>query len=268
MSDVRGFAVLGHPIGHSLSPRLHTAGFRSRGLEDCRYLAVDVPRPESWPEVVETLWQQGFTGFNLTRPLKELAAASSRLGRRDRWAAATGAVNTLLVNGTDANSWFGANTDAPALLQSLEVRCLVSRRALVFGSGGAARASLAALESAGSTVTVASRRRLRAAARWVPFEEGLDAAKDADLVVNATPLGQDAEAGWPRLPVFEAGQTVVDWVYAPAATPFLLAAGRAGARCIGGLELLVRQAALAWVHWFGEAGPLLAMGQAVGWDPP
>ena len=269
MNELRGFAVLGHPIGHSLSPRIHDAGFRARGLEDCRYVAVDVPQPESWADVVKTLRQDGFWGFNLTRPLKELVASSSRLTTRDRWAVATGAVNTLMVGGSDATGvWSGANTDAPAFLQSVEARSLTPRTALVFGSGGAARASLAALEAAGAAVTLAARRPPRFPVRWVDMEAGLYAARDAELVVNATPVGQAGEGSWSRLPVFSAGQTVVDWVYAPPATPFLQAAAAGGARCIGGIELLVRQAALAWVHWFGEAGPLAAMGRAVGWDPP
>ncbi|MGC8487872.1 MAG: shikimate dehydrogenase family protein [Clostridia bacterium] len=264
MSELHGFAVLGRPIAHSLSPVLHTAGFRARGMSDCRYDAVLVDAPDQWLAVTERLRVQGYRGFNLTRPLKALAAASPRVAVHDPWGLSTGAVNTLTV--LDGRL-YGANTDAPALLESLSERGIRPTQALVFGSGGAARASVAALEALGAAVTLAARRGDGFPGRWVDFAQGLGMAEGADVIVNATPLGQAHEAAWERVPCIGAGQVAVDWVYAPPMTPFLEAAGQRGARLIGGLELLVRQAALSWVHWFDEPGPLLEMGRAVGWAP-
>lgn len=264
MTDTIGYAVLGRPIAHSLSPVLHNAGFQARGLLACRYEAVEVPTDKGWLTVVEELVERGFRGFNLTRPLKAEAACSPRVRWQDRWAEATGAVNTLSVCG---GGFSGANTDAPALVESLVSRGLAPRRALVFGAGGAARASLVALEALGAEVTLAARRPGRFVGRWVDFEAGITLAPECDVVVNATPLGQVHESAWTVLPRLGPGQVGVDWVYAPPDTPFIQEALTGGASSISGLELLVRQAALAWVVWFGEAGPLAEMGRAVGWVP-
>lgn len=265
--NIRLFAVFGRPIAHSLSPRLHAAGFAARGHRHCYYIPVTVA-PEDLAAALAAFRRLGGVGVNLTRPLKEIAAAADFVTRRDPWAERTGAVNTLWAT---AEGWAGFNTDAPALAEALRRLGVAPKTALVFGAGGAARASVAALESLGAAVTVASRRPPQdaetAADRWVPWAEGVAGAAAFDVVVNATPLGQMGEPPWGGLPAWRRGMVAVDWVYAPRETPFLVDARRAGARVVDGLELLVRQAALAWVPWFGEPGPLEAMGEAVGWLP-
>jgi shikimate dehydrogenase len=266
-AEIRLYAVFGRPIAHSLSPRLHAAGFAARGLRHCYYVPVTVA-PEDLLSALTAFRRLGGAGVNLTRPLKEIAAASDFLVARDAWAERTGAVNTLAAA---PGGWTGANTDAPALAAALRSRGVAPTAALVFGAGGAARASVAALESLGATVTVASRRRPAeeplASGGWVPWGDGVARAAAFDVVVNATPLGQAGEPSWPALPAWRSGMVAVDWVYVPRETPFLAGARAAGALVIDGLELLVRQAALAWVPWFGEPGPLAAMGEAVGWSP-
>lgn len=255
------FAVMGHPIAHSLSPRLHMAGFRACHWAQCFYIPLDV-RPEALTTALDAFAQLGGFGVNLTRPLKEQAFQAAWLARVDDWGRHTGAVNTLTKT---QSGWAGANTDAPALVEALMQRGMTPRKALIFGSGGAARASMAAFHHLGVDTVVASRR---AALSWaenvVTWDQALEEATGYDVVINATPLGQEREAGWPRLPRWNDHPVVIDWVYAPRLTPFLISASKAGALTIDGLELLVRQAGLAWREWFDRPGPLTAMAKALG----
>ena len=257
----RRLAVVGNPIRHSLSPRLHTAGFSARGWADCRYEALRVDE-EHLPTVLEAFPREGGIGLNVTRPLKTLAAQLAT--QLDFWAETTAAVNTL-VWGPDG--WRGANTDAPAFRESLVAHRVTPHTALIWGAGGAARATWAALTADGVQTWLAARRPGTFAALWLDWDEGIEAAAVVDLLVNATPLGQEGEVGWERLPRVSRRQVLVDWVYAPETTPLVGVAREAGAVVISGLELLVRQASLSWVHWFSEPGPLAAMGAAVGWAP-
>jgi shikimate dehydrogenase len=251
------YAVLGHPIAHSLSPAMHRAGFARSGRPHCYYIPIDVD-PESLADVLAAFRRLGGHGLNLTRPLKEVAFRSDWLRYRDPWAERAGAVNTLVWR-EDAG-WHGFNTDAPALAAAVAERMSRPERVLIFGGGGVARASHAAF--ADSEVTVAARRPVDWA-RWIPWVDGLELAHRFDVVVNATPLGQMGERGWDKLPAFARGQGAVDWVYAPRHTPFLSAAAGAGAWRVDGLELLARQAALAWIPWFGQAGDWQVMLEAV-----
>jgi shikimate dehydrogenase len=246
------YAVFGHPIAHSLSPVMHEAAFRARGWPHRRYIAVDVDT-DDLDEAVAAFRRLGGRGLNLTRPLKEAAAHAGWLTARDAWAEAAGAVNTLTLA---ADGWRGANTDAPALREALRNGRPAPRRAMILGSGGAARATWRAL--AGVCAVVVASRRLPDfidAASWVSWDAWLEASASCDLVINATPLGQRAEPGFTGLPRFRPDQTVVDWVYVPRLTPLLAAAQAGGAAVVDGLELLARQAALSWRPWFGEDGP-------------
>jgi shikimate dehydrogenase len=258
---IRRFAVMGMPVAHSLSPRLHSAGFAAMGWDDCRYEAIAVAAG-TLAQAVQAFRRDGGQGLNVTRPLKVEAVRLA--GWLDPWAAETGAVNTLYWRD---GRLCGANTDAPALRDSLAVRGLRPERALIWGSGGAARASQAALRALGVDPWLAARRPGSFEGQWISWADARAACEEADLLVNATPLGQAGEAAWDPLPPVEARHTVVDWVYAPALTPLLALAEARGASRVSGLELLVRQASLSWVHWFGRAGPLEAMGEAVGWRP-
>jgi shikimate dehydrogenase len=177
-ASTRLVALLGHPVGHSLSPRMHNAAFAALAL-DWAYVALDV-LPERFEEAVRGLSAAGFAGANVTTPHK-LAAA--RLVETD-----ARSVNTLVFHGGRIQ---GRSTDA-AILDGLE-----SERAVVLGDGGAAQAFLAALPRARSYA-----RR----AQWPP-EVG-----DADLVVNATAVRDDV------LVELRAGQTLVDLPYPATAT--------------------------------------------------
>jgi shikimate dehydrogenase len=177
-AETRFVALLGHPVAHSLSPRMQNAAFAARGL-DMAYVALDV-EPERLPEAVRGLAALGFAGANITAPHK-LAAAG--LCETD-----LSSVNTLLF---DDRRVVGRSTDA-AILAGLE-----AGRPIVLGDGGAARAFLEALPNA----HVFSRR-----GEWPPDVRG------ADLVVNATPVSDQV------LVSLEPGQTLVDLPYPETAT--------------------------------------------------
>jgi shikimate dehydrogenase len=251
------FAVFGHPIGHSLSPVMHAAGFRERGLAECHYIPVDVT-PDVLEARLEAFRSLGGVGVNLTRPLKEVAFQAPWLKARDVWANRANAVNTLVWQ---EDGWHGYNTDAPALAEAVAARGIRPRTVLVLGGGGVARASAAAFADA---LVVVGARRPPAWVRSVSWDEAVTSATDFDVVVNATPLGQAGEKTWPRLPLLRSGQVVVEWVYVPSVTPLVEAARVAGAVVIDGLELLARQAALAWQPWFGSTGPWRRMREAIG----
>lgn len=267
------YAVFGHPVAHSLSPSIHRAAYEALGWANRHYVPVDVTA-ERLPAAVAAFAELGGRGINLTIPLKT-AILDRRLfpdmQTRDAWVLRTGAANTLARRPDGA--WEAFNTDGPALHTAIARRGHAPRRVLVWGSGGAARASVLATIADAESVVVASRsdaawiRDLsRQNVRRVGWAEGGEWTAWADMVVNATPLGQAGAPVWDPLPLFRPGQWAVDWVYGGRPTDFLLKAREDGAGVVDGRELLVRQAAGAWSRWFVEAAPLAAMARAVGLD--
>jgi shikimate dehydrogenase len=255
--------IIGWPVERSLSPAIHNAAFAFAGLE-----WIDVPMPVEpgrVPEAIEGLRALGFAGANVTMPHKTEAARLLDLISDD--AARLQAVNTIVV---EPDGSYGHNTDAPGFERFLRMDAGIDAagtRAVIFGAGGAARAVALALARAGaSRVTVAARapERSRAIVELV-IEEGteadavtLDAAAsvEAELIVNATPLGRDGE----RLPLPPLGPATVgvDLLY-PDVTPLQEAVVAAGGRGFGGLGLLLHQAALSFELWTGREAPLEAM---------
>jgi shikimate dehydrogenase len=271
--STRVAAVIGHPVTHSLSPAIHNAAFAACDV-DWVYLAFDVA-PGQGAAAVRAMRTLGLGGLSVTMPHKEDAAAA--VDRLAADAAELEAVNTVVVEGDEL---VGENTDGAGFLDALRLdhRIDVSgRRAVVLGAGGAARAVVLALVRADvESVAIANRtpeRAARAAALGgdraaVVARDGVAAAvAGADLVVNATPLGMagvgDADS---RLPIdpssLHAGLVVVDLVYRPQQTPLLRAAADAGAVAIGGLGMLVHQAAHQFQLWTGQDPPLDVMADA------
>lgn len=256
------YAVFGHPIAHSLSPMLHNTAFK-RDTTPRFYLPVDCPPQELIPRL-DAFRRLGGRGVNLTRPLKELivpylAGFSERVEL-------SGAANTLTFH---ADGWLGENTDLMALQGLIPKAQGTQARALVVGAGGVARTSIVALRHQGYRVFVSARRgieHLDGVELW-PFDS-LDARETWEVVVNATPMGQVGETAWPRFPCLSRGTLVVDWVYAPRRTPLLARADEAlVTRQLDGLTLLVEQARLAWIPWFGFPAPGGVMAEAVSsWE--
>jgi shikimate dehydrogenase len=251
--------VCGWPVAHSRSPQMHNAGLAAAGLEDWRYLRLPLP-PELFAETVRALPGVGFRGVNVTIPHKHaalaLADAASDAAR------AIGAANTLTF---EDGAIVADNTDAPGLLAALP-EPPVGRTALVLGAGGAGRAAVWALLSAGAA-DVAVWNRTPERARALALQLGaraVEAPEAADIVINCTSVGlHDPEATFKALPVaadeLGAGSLVVDMVYRAGGTRFLEAARTRGARVVDGLEVLVAQGAASFERWTGLEAPRAAM---------
>jgi shikimate dehydrogenase len=261
-APTRLVGLLGHPLSHSLSPRMQNAAFAARGL-DWAYvpLPVEAARLE---DAVAGLAALGFAGANVTIPHK--TAVVSFCDELDPVAERAGSVNTLVVEGDRV---IGSSTDGAAVTGQVEAS---GARALVLGAGGAAQAVATALVEAGcASLRIAARTPERAhgfAARLATlFPEHDVAAVDewpphgsgATLVVNATPL---REAGFFEPP---AGIQIVDLAYNPDGreTPLVVAARERGCAVVDGLDVLVAQGAASFERWTGVAAPVEVMRAAV-----
>lgn len=258
-------AVLGSPIGHSLSPVLHRAGYEAAGLTDWRYTAHEVTVEGLTPFLVgcDETWR----GLSLTMPLKE--AALQVAATVDPLARALGAANTL-VRRTDGG-WDAVNTDVHGLQRAL-AGVEHEGRATVLGAGATARSAVLALHRLGVTrIRVAARRREPAAAvgalveelsagsvasEVVPLAEWA-AVADPLVVSTLPPAGGDAAAEAVAEPL---RGVLLDVVYAGWPTSLARASEAAGARVISGLAMLVHQAAAQFELFTGvRPAPVAAM---------
>ena len=260
--------IIGWPVDHSLSPAIHNAAFAAAGL-DWVYVPMPVP-PRGLSRAVAGLGALGFDGANVTMPHKTEAA--DLLDELTDDARSLRAVNTIVVRGDRLE---GHNTDAPGFDRFLRDDAGVDpdgRTALIYGSGGVARACALALARGGvARLVVAARDPIRAEPlrslaerNGVPSIEVVDPhgpdGLDVDLVINATPVGGRGEEH--TLPSLHGGVVVVDLIYDPAVTPLQRAARDAGAAAFGGLGLLLHQAALSFELWTGTLAPLDVMSAA------
>lgn len=242
------FAILGHPVAHSLSPRIHQAVFEALGLEDWNYDSCDTPA-EDLEDVMKALKEGDWDGFSVTIPHKKAVMPfCDELSDR---AQKVGAVNTLIRQ--ENGRIFGENTDYAGFFMALTEKNLdfSGKEVLVLGSGGAARAVIAVLVDLGAQVKVASRNPGKADALQKDFEvkvvsyQNLDPADDWFLLVNTTPLGM--EGAEQRSPLedpawFEKGRVYAEVIYTPLITPFLAKAQELGAQVITGDRMFVGQA--------------------------
>jgi len=263
--------VAGWPVAHSRSPMMQNAALQALGLGDWRYQLLPLP-PGLFDETVVALPGSGFRGINVTIPHKEAALALADTASAA--ATATGAANTLLF--APDGTVIADNTDAPALRGAIAERLpLAGLTVLVLGAGGSARAAVWALVAAGADVHVWNRTASRAA-RLCALTGGrplaglteVAALRAVDLIVNCTSVGlrpDDELSALPLSPRLLSGaRLVVDLVYGKRATPLIAAAHAAGVETIVGLEILVRQGALALELFTGRKAPLAVMRAAVG----
>jgi shikimate dehydrogenase len=255
------FAVIGDPVGHSLSPLIHNGWIKDAGL-DAVYVALQVSSLDAASDI-RVLARAGLSGLNVTLPHKiaALQAASSS----DPACKAIGAANTLVRDGA---GWRAHNTDVSgfeALLAETGATDLKGKRVVIVGAGGAARAAAYSLAKSGARLTIANRSLDNAqslASELAPgaATAGLDQlaalAAQADLVINSASLGHAGE-GLPPLPEGR-GRAFIDLSYGKAAAPILAAASRAGWIPHDGLPMLVAQAAEAFRLWFGVSPDSLA----------
>jgi shikimate dehydrogenase len=252
--------VCGWPVAHSRSPQMHGAALRACGLHDWHYLRLPLP-PELFAETVAALPAAGFRGVNVTIPHKEAALALA--DEATETAAAVGAANTLTF--LPSGAIHADNTDVAGLLEALPIDP-AGRTALVLGAGGAARASVHALRSAGAADVMVWNRTRERAERLVADLGGhvVDIPQPAEILVNCTSVGlRETDLPFKSLPVeadtLGVGSYVADMVYRPGGTPLLAEAERRGATVVTGLEILVAQGAASFERWTGIPAPRMAM---------
>ncbi len=252
--------VMGWPVSHSLSPRLHGFWLHELGI-DGTYSALAVA-PDDLEDSLRSLPEQGFAGVNLTLPHKE--AAASIVDTMDSAASRIGAVNTVVV-GADG-SLAGSNTDGYGFIENLKSGApewtADNSTAVVLGAGGAARAIIAALLDGGlKELRLVNRTQSRAeslkadiggAIIVVPWADRTAALEGAGLLVNTTTLGMTGEEPLEiHLSPLPAGAIVTDIVYAPLTTPLLKDAAGRGNPTVDGLGMLLHQARPGFHQWFG-----------------
>jgi shikimate dehydrogenase len=270
-------ALTGFPLGHSLSPLIHSAALRACGLEG-EYLLRPVAPDQIDAElvtIISDLRSGQLHGLNITIPHKqtivkicdELTPSAQMIG----------AVNLVSLQG---NKIIGDNSDARGFMAALrpyqDLWQSDPRKALVLGAGGSARAVIYALVSSGWEVAVSSRRheqaeQLTAALRpadnlvppiAVPFPTDSTFLDNLNLLVNTTPLGMSpnpAGCPWPTDDPLPVQAIIYDLVYNPRETTLIKLANSQGLQTIGGIAMLVEQAAIAFECWTGRSAPRDAM---------
>jgi 3-dehydroquinate dehydratase/shikimate dehydrogenase len=271
-ADTRIYAVLGDPIAHSLSPNVHNAGFRARGL-NAVFLPFRVPRTDI-ESTVDGLKKVPVFGYAITIPHKE--AVLNQAAHLDEQAERTRAVNTLVP---DRHGKLAAyNTDCDAALYALRESMaemptgasLTGRTVLVLGAGGAARAVAYTLHQAGAVVTITSRNLQKAIA--LAGEIGCRScdwtarnAVQTEIYVNCTPVGMHPNVDESPLhhSVFKPGIVVMDCVYNPETTLLVRQARDRGCRVVTGVAMFVHQAARQFELFTRQSPPVEVMLEAV-----
>jgi len=270
------FGLIGEDTSKSLSPRIHNIAMKKADVRST-YLTFSASEGEL-ESVVSNLRNSRIEGFNVTIPFKERII--KHLDVISFEAEQIGAVNTVNKEG---NTLVGFNTDCPGFLRTLEDNNFepAGRRALVLGSGGAARAvCFGLLGSTAASLVIASRNTDSAQAitdninrrqngiccKSISISDNsiIEEIEQADLIVNTTPLGSSRFTGSSPLPEgapLHNGQVVFDIVYEPPVTPLLAQAARNGAGTVNGLGMLVHQALESLKIWIGvevDAGYVLS----------
>jgi shikimate dehydrogenase len=270
------YILIGHPVGHSISPQIHGAVYRELGLPHS-YVAVDCPDQAAVVAQVNRLRRGEIAGANVTVPWKRVALTLA--DELDESAGRTQAANVLQLTSEGRIRAYNTDQGALALLLQAGANGRLDQ-AVVLGNGGAALAAAVAAQRAGASRVVVSARRWQGKGQWPDRGEfgvlGVDtlawasaefddALRAADVIVQATSAGMKGVGSgetvsdvipWQQLKndVF-----LYDVVYNPPLTPFLEQAERFGYRVEGGLSMLLGQAALAIKLWLGVDPPLDVM---------
>ncbi len=271
LAKLKLFALIGDPVGQSLSPAMHNAAFRALGL-NCAYITLRVPKP-TLANAIAGVRALGIAGLNVTIPHK--ISIISLLDELDESAKLVGAVNTVKNN---RGKLIGFNTDGEGALRALEekIGSVKGKEVVLLGAGGAARAIAFSLARAGARLTIANRTVPRAQALASAVEQKLStnvkvaslnraeltkALKNVDVLINATSVGMHPKIDKTlvRANMMRRGLVVYDIVYKPLRTKLLREARRAGGKTIDGLGMLVHQGALAFEIWTGKRAPIKIM---------
>lgn len=262
-TDKPHYLLLGHPVEHSWSPLMHNTALEFYKM-DAHYFAVDLQSGE-FSRLSSYLNSSTFLGANITIPYKQMIG--DYLDEIDTMATDIGAVNTIIKK---AHKLRGTNTDCMGFTAPIKSRAnqLEGGRAVVFGTGGAARAIVMGLKKMGfKEIYLISRK---------PYSQtGFDdsnrviiesyhswtaLADEAILIVNATPLGMYPNVSGSPVRDSEkdslANSICYDLVYNPTQTTFLQQAESVGAETISGLEMLIHQGSKSFEHWTGRPFPI------------
>ncbi len=263
----RRAAVLGSPIGHSLSPVMHRCAYRELGLRDWRYDAIEIDG-DGLPDLVAGCGPE-WVGFSVTMPGK--AAAAAIADTRSERVRLLGVANTLIRRG---DGWFAENTDVDGVIGALRAaETSPLRRALLIGGGGSALAALAALADLGVREVVVAGRQTRSTVAALELAAALGiaarhstvdaadiaaAAAGADIAVVTAPAGTVDQLAGPLASV----PVLFDAIYHPWPTP-IAAAGSASRITVTGLDMLLHQAFRQVELMTGQQAPMAAMRDAL-----
>ncbi|MEB3206107.1 MAG: shikimate dehydrogenase [Vampirovibrionales bacterium] len=270
--------IIGHPLGHTLSPQLQTAFLKQAGLSGIYEVWDTVP--EDLPEMIKTLKQHAIDGFNVTIPYK--TRIMPLLDEIDPLAKAIGAVNTVVISSKGLQ---GFNTDCDGFWDSLPPSLqqnIVGSKVILLGAGGAARAVGAAMIRGGAQSLVLVARNLDQAAQTravlnacaallsenppkislLPYQ-AFDGSQ-CGAIINTTPVGMSGDLLAMPLTLSQIRSLpdsawVIDLIYKPHPTQFLKLAQAQGYATLDGLGMLLHQGALAFTHWTGVTLPQTCM---------
>ena len=250
-------AVIGDPIDHSLSPKIHNYWIEREDIDTDTYQKINVKK-ENFTKEVDRLIKEGYSGLNVTVPLKE--EAFRYCNKTSDVAEALKAVNTLIVK---EDCIYGENTDPTGFKKSIINRNLNGKQCLVLGAGGSARAVVYALKHMKCEIGIFNRTREKAEAlnddlgveATILTESSLnDFVRSSSLVVNSTSLGQKKGEDNDLINFVDLKPSthVYDLIYNPSKTTFLKYAEKNGCTVQNGLEMLVNQAAQSFNMWHNK----------------
>ena len=264
--------VIGNPVKHSLSPVILNAAFREAKI-NWVYTAFETPE-EKLADAIGGIRALGIAGLSVTMPHK--AKVCSLLDEISDSAQTLNAVNCIV---NDAGKLKGHNTDGDGFLDAVKHDAgldVAGKKVLVVGSGGSARSIIYSLGKAGAAeIAVINRTKKKALdalelagpiGRYVEENEISEVVSEANLVINATPVGMSDTGGTANFPIepnlFSKGQLAVDLIYHPISTPWMEALRDREVETHGGLSMLIFQAARAFKLWTGKEAPVDAMRKA------
>lgn len=251
---MRIFGLIGNPIDKSLSPHFFQKKFEREGIKDAVYQLFPITSLDEFPSLIES--EEKLVGLNVTHPYKE--AIIPYLDTLTEEAKAIGAVNTIGVKREGGRCILtGHNTDCTGFQRLLDsAGTFLPDRALLFGTGGAAKAVAYALRQRGIKFSFVSRS---AAAHSITYQDITpEIIRQNRFLINATPIGM-----WPDtelcLPLPYTALTpehlLIDLIYNPAETAFLREGLVRGARCLNGMAMLEGQAEASWQFWSATPSP-------------
>ena len=251
---MKQFAVIGNPIGHSLSPYLHNFVYKLLGI-DAVYERKRVLKSEL-PQIINLIKNGDLSGINVTIPHKEnIMEYLDNINPRAR---SIGAVNIIMNKG---NKLIGNNTDWFGFLMALKKNRIdpANKEVIVLGAGGTAKAVLFALKQAGVNKIVLLNRTLQKAEELkedivfpYPLTQLAQMIKNDSIIINTTPIGMQSAQSPIDLELIHKNQILIDAIYTPFETAFLKLGKKIGAKTLNGLDMFIYQGLTSIDLWFGK----------------